>query len=115
MSCRGGVTPSLFSQLMAAAAHAAMHPTDPRPAWPTNPFATGVRSGSATDVVLGAMRGSPQSWWCHSQLMSATGRGRGAVTWALAYLEQQGLIRSIPFTSRPLYRRYRAVIADDID
>jgi hypothetical protein len=105
--------PSLFAQLLAQAAQAANQPEEPRPGWPANPFATGVRSGSATDAVLTLMRSEPKRWWCHSQLVWQTGRGRGAVTWALAYLEQQGLIRSIPFTSRPPYRRYQAKVGGD--
>lgn len=103
------VAPSLlFEQLMAAASHAAMHPEQPRQ-WPMNPFPRGVRPGSATEKILVALNSAHPRWFEHWELMRICGRSRGAVSWAMAYLQQHGLARSIQSSRNPQYRRYQAV------
>lgn len=108
--------PSLYQQLMAAAACAAMCPGTSRPAWPTNPFSPGVRGGSVTQKVLVVLVDQHPRWLEHRDLMRMTGGSRGAIAWAVRYLQEHGLARSIPSTScrpqggGPQLRRYQAVI-----
>lgn len=108
--------PSLYQQLMAAAACAAMCPGTTRPAWPTNPFSAGVRDGSVTEKVLEALRSHYPRWLEHRDLMRITGGSRGAIAWAVRYLQEHSLARSIPSAScrpqggGPQLRRYQAVI-----
>jgi hypothetical protein len=110
MPARPSRTPSVFQQLMAAASHAAMHPDKPRQ-WPMNPFPPGVRAGSMTEKVREAAKDVHPRWLEHHELMAVTGGSRGAIAWAVRYLQEHGLLRSIPSSRHPQYRRYQAVLA----
>lgn len=100
--------PTLFSQLMALAAHAAMHPEKPRGPWPANPFPSGIRRGSTTDRVLAELvRAHPESMTA-GQLRANCEVGRGAVAWAMAYLRSHGLVQAVQDPRQCNYRRYRA-------
>lgn len=103
--------PSMFDQFMSiAASSAAAKAEAQRPAWPPNPFPKGVRTGSATEKVLHALKAAHPRWLEHGELMQLTGRSRGAVTWGMRYLQKQGLVRSIQSARHPSYLRYQAVI-----
>lgn len=98
-------TPSLFQQIMAAAA---ANSEAQRPAWPMNPFPRGQRDGSVTSRVLAELRRAYPASMIHGQLMHRCNARRGAVTWALAYLVARGEIEAIERPDRPGYFRYRA-------
>ncbi len=74
-----------------------------------NPRPPGViREGSATDVVLAFLRNHPRRFFCHYEILSATGRSKVAVDWALIYLKNQDLIECVPDSIRnSRYLRYR--------
>ena len=57
-----------------------------------NPRPCGVfLQGSTTDCVLRWLESGPRrAWWTRSQIVSATGRNRGAVEWALIFLMRTG-------------------------
>lgn len=100
--------PSTFEMLMQAAADASNnHVSNLRP-WPANPFPQGVREGSATDRVLAELRKSAPQALTHGQLRARCNAGRGAICWAVRYLESIGLIVKVSDTRRhQAYRRYR--------
>lgn len=101
--------PSLFAQLMKAAAAAAdAQEAAKRPAWPANPFERGLRAGSTTDAVLRELRRVAPATLNHGQLRIRCNAGRGAINWATAYLEASSLIEALSDPRSPLYRRYRA-------
>lgn len=102
--------PSLFDMIQGAAASAAAdRAAATRPAWPLNPFPPGIRPGSASEKVKAALEAVHPKWLEHCDLMRMTGHSRGAVTWALRYLAEQGMVRSIPSARHQKYRRYQFV------
>lgn len=102
--------PSMFEQLMSAAAGAARAKADAqRPPWPMNPFQPGIRAGSVTDRVLQVLIANYPRWHEHNELMRLTGGTRGAIAWGVGYLQRYGLVRAIPSARHPKYLRYRAV------
>ena len=74
-----------------------------------NPRPNGViRPGSATEAVLCLLRKIDGRYMNHAQIMIATGRTTRAVSWALVFLQAQGLIESTADDGRnPRYQRYR--------
>lgn len=104
--------PSLCEQLMAAASHAAMHPEDARRTWPVNPFPCGVQKGSVTDRVLKELLRIHPRTLNHGQLMDRCNAGRGAVSWAVRYLQEQELIESLQDLRQSTYLRYRAIVKE---
>jgi len=100
--------PSLFEQFMSAAASAAAAKADTeRPPWPTNPFPRGIRDGSATDRVLAELRRvAPQALEA-GQLRHRCQAKRGAVAWAVRYLEEKDLIEKLQDPRSTMYLRYR--------
>jgi hypothetical protein len=76
-----------------------------------NPRPPGViRDGSATRAVMAELVHCYPAWRTQSQLCWTLKRERGAVQWALRYLQQLELIQSVPDAVRnPRYRRYRAI------
>lgn len=107
--------PSMLEMLMSASASAAKAKEEAqRPAWPANPFPKGIRDGSATERILAALNEAHPKWLEHWELMQITGRSRGAIAWAMKYLGERGMVRSIQSVRHPNWRRYRAVKeADD--
>lgn len=88
------------------AAAAASDPS-PRPLR-FNPRPPGVIvPGSGTDVVLRLLREAPGTM-SRAQIIWRSGKGRGAVDWALEYLRSQGLIDVFPDGRNLRYLRYRA-------
>lgn len=79
-----------------------------------NPRPPGViREGSATDAVLLFLKSNPRRYYTNGQLMEATGKSHAAVSWALLYLRDKGLINSIPDDERnALYLRYCIAIKE---
>ncbi|MRR51852.1 MAG: hypothetical protein EG825_13235 [Rhodocyclaceae bacterium] len=101
--------PSLFSQLMQGAAAAASAKTE-KPAWPLNPFPTGIREGSATDRVLTELKRVAPQPLDAGQLRHRCGVSRGALAWAVRYLQDTGQIRAVPRPGRhPQYLRYQFI------
>lgn len=102
--------PSLFAQLMQAAA-AAAHAKEAaqRPPWPVNPFPAGPRAGSGTDRVLQELRRAAPQPLEAGQLRHRCQISRGALAWAVRYLQEAGDIRAIPHHKHPKYFRYVAV------
>lgn len=76
-----------------------------------NPRPAGViLAGSASDVVLVALRSRDGVWLTHAQILNLTSRSTKSVCWALIFLQSQGLVESTSDDSRNArYRRYRAV------
>lgn len=74
-----------------------------------NPRPPGViRDGSTTDLVRQFLQHSPARWFTSEEIIGATGRSHAAVSWALLYLRDQGLIDAFPDTQRnPRFLRYR--------
>ncbi len=102
--------PSMFEQFISAAASAASAKAEAqRPAWPPNPFPKGPQPGSATEQILAALNQAHPRWLEHWELMQATGRSRGAIAWAMKYLGERGMVRSIKSARHPSWRRYQAV------
>lgn len=66
-----------------------------------------IRPGSATEAVLAALKAGP-SWQTEAELVAATGRGRGGVSWSLHYLASRGLVRVADGQQRTGSRRYAA-------
>lgn len=100
--------PSMLEQAIGCATSAAAAKAEAQlPVWPMNPFARGMRAGSATDKVHKVLEANPQRWFEHWELMARTGHSRGAVAWALRYLGERKLVRSIRSCRHPSYRRYR--------
>lgn len=83
-----------------------------RPPWPMNPFPPGVRSGSATDKVQFILESHPRRWFEHCELMRLTGHSRGAISWALRYLVERSMARSITSARHPSYLRYMSSRAE---
>lgn len=98
--------PSLYQQLMA---HASAAAHDKPRQWPMNPFPPGVRSGSVTDKVLAVVVLDHPRWFEHHELMRLAGGSRGAIAWAVRYLQEHNMVRSIPSSRHPSYKRYQAV------
>lgn len=106
----GGLPYMLELAVGCAASAAAAKIEAQRPPWPLNPFPRGIREGSATEAVLNALSDGYPRWFENCELMRLTGRSRGAVAWALGYLAEHGLVRSIPSARHPQYRRYQGVL-----
>lgn len=103
--------PSILEQMMSISASAAtVKAKEERPPWPPNPFPKGIRTGSATEKVLHALKAAHPRWLEHWELMQVTGRSRGAVAWGMRYLQERGMVRSIQSARHPSYLRYQAVI-----
>lgn len=103
--------PSLCEQVVAAASAAN---SAQRPAWPHNPFPTGVRAGSVTDKVLQLLVSKYPRWHDHREIMRLTGASRGGIAWAVRYLQERHLVRSIASANgHPQYRRYQAVLVKE--
>lgn len=112
MPRRASGLPSMLDLVMGAAASAARAKAESqRPPWPLNPFPSGVRVGSVTDRVLQVLRSRHPRWHEHRELMRLTGASRGGIAWAVRYLQEHGLVRSIPSARHPNYHRYQAVLA----
>lgn len=94
--------PTMFEQLSSMARKQALVARfNPRPAGRIIP-------GSTTDLVLQCLR-EHGGFMTHAQIILKVERDRGAVAWALLFLKQQGMIRSVSDGSRnPRYCRYRA-------
>ena len=102
--------PVLCAQLRTAAAGASSSsPAEIPPPWPANPFPKGIRPGSVTDKVRAVTLSAHPKWFEHNELMRLCGGSRGAIAWAVRYLQHHGLLRSIESVKRPGYRRYQAV------
>ncbi|TAJ20775.1 MAG: hypothetical protein EPO47_05115 [Rugosibacter sp.] len=102
--------PSILEQMMSISASAATAKADvERPPWPPNPFPKGIRTGSATEKVLQALKAAHPRWLEHWELMQITGRSRGAVSWGMRYLQERGMVRSIRSARHPSYLRYKSV------
>lgn len=100
--------PSMFEQFMSAAASATAAKTEAqRPPWPSNPFPSGIRSGSVTDRVLAELRLAYPQTLEHGQLRHRCQAGRGAVNWATQFLIHLGKVESFPDPRSPQYRLYR--------
>lgn len=98
--------PSMFEQLMAASASAAHREAAAGQACPWH-FQTGVRPGSVTDrVLIELQRAAPQALE-HGQLRARCNAGRGAVSWALHYLQHTNQIEGVHDYRNPQYRRWR--------
>ena len=74
-----------------------------------NPRPPGViQPGSASEAVLHILRSNPGRFYVCKQLIKETGRTHAAVSFALLYLRDQGLIEAFPDAARnPRYMRYR--------
>lgn len=96
----------MFSSAAASAAHAKAEAE--KPAWPANPFPKGIRDGSVTDKVLAELRRVRPAHLEHGQLRFNLGASRGAVSWALRYLEAHGLVARVSDPRHPQYRRWKA-------
>lgn len=102
--------PSMFEQFMSAATSAtAAKAEEQRQPWPSNPFPKGIRDGSATELILEALKEAHPRWLEHWELMRITGRSRGAIAWGMRYLGERGMVRSIQSARHPSWRRYQAV------
>lgn len=109
--------PTMFEMLLSASASAARAKEEAaRPAWPTNPFPSGIRQGSVTDLVLQELRRAYPATLEHGQLRHRCQAGRGAVNWATSFLIHLGKVQSFPDPRSPQYRRYRLTPegADDV-
>ncbi len=95
--------PSLYDLVMDAASHAPP-PDAPR----ERPGARTPHDGSVTSRVLLVLIERHPRWHEHYELMRLTGASRGAIAWAVRYLQNRGLVRSIPSNRNPQYRRYQA-------
>lgn len=76
-----------------------------------NPRPPGVAiQGSATTAVLEFLRANPRRFFTHHEILSAVGRSRVSVDWALIRLRDWGLVESVPDSARnSRYLRYRIV------
>lgn len=101
--------PSLFAQLLSASASAAQAKAEAeKPAWPPNPFPRGMRDGKCTDRVLAELKRAYPQHLEHGQLRMNLGLSRGAVTWALRYLEARGMVTRATDPRNPSYCRWRS-------
>lgn len=80
-----------------------------QPAIRYNPRPAGViQPGSASEAVLRILLSNPGRFYVCEQLIKETGRTHAAVSFALLYLRDQGLIEAFPDAARnPRYMRYR--------
>lgn len=99
--------PSLYEQLMSCAAYAASRETA-RPHWFGHIRGAGVVRGSCTDEIWKLLRSSYPTKFTHGELMSRTGLARGAVSWALHYLSECGVISTFGDARNQRYQRYQA-------
>jgi hypothetical protein len=100
--------PSMFAQLLSASASAAQAKAEAeRPPWPPNPFPSGIRSGSATEAVLNLLRSEAPRHLEHGQIRMRLDISRGMATWALKYLEGNGMVERVHDPRHPHYRRWR--------
>lgn len=93
---------SLVGALSAATSTPASRPQrfNPRPAGFIQP-------GGATEKVLAVLRAEPARFWTAGQIEAAVGRSRSAVSWALLYLRDRGLIDVVgDGTRNSRYLRY---------
>ncbi len=103
--------PSMFEMLLSAGASAAQAKAEAtKPPWPVNPFPTGIRSGSATEAVLAELQRVAPKPLENGQLRFNLSITRGMATWALHYLESQGLVARVSDPRHPAYCRWRAVL-----
>ena len=74
-----------------------------------NPRPPGViQPGSASDLILRILSESPGRFFTCEQLIKETGRSHAAVSFALLYLRDQGLIEAFPDAARNTrFLRYR--------
>lgn len=79
-----------------------------------NPRPPGViQAGSASEAVLQILRSSPQVFFTHGRLMELTGRSHAAISWALKFLREQDLVKTIQDGARDeRWLRYAAKIGD---
>ena len=104
--------PSMFEQFMSAAASTTAAKMEAeRPPWPTNPFPKGIQPGSATEKILAALNAAHPRWLEHWELMQITGRSRGAIAWAMKYLGERDMVRSIKSAKHPNWLRYQVVLS----
>jgi hypothetical protein len=78
-----------------------------------NPRPAGViRPGSATDRVLAIFQANPKQWLSHANLAWHTGLSHKPMSWALIYLQRQGLIEASTGDDErnSRYCRYRIVL-----
>lgn len=101
---------SMFEMLMSATASSANQ--EPPRSWPMNPFPNGVLAGSTTDRVLAELRRAAPMALEAGQLRARCNAGRGAVSWAVAYLIETGEISAVTDPRNPQYRRYRLAAKD---
>lgn len=89
---------------------AALFVKEEQPGWPLNPFPSGPREGKCTNRVLDELKRVYPQHLEHGQLRMNLGLSRGAVCWALRYLESRGMIARVHDPRNPQYRRWRAVL-----
>lgn len=94
--------PPILEQLAAVPPHSGARRQE-------RPGAQHPHSGSITSQVLAVLRERHPRWHEHGELMRLTGGSRGAIAWAVRYLQARGLARSITSNRNPQYRRYQAV------
>jgi hypothetical protein len=111
MPAHGRKLPSLVEQVESLSVRSPAVAQMNRP-WPPNPFPKGIRTGSATEKVLHALKAAHPSCLEHWQLMQITGRSRGAIAWGMRYLQANGLVQAFSSMKNRQYLRYRAVIKD---
>lgn len=102
--------PSMFEQMMGCVASYANAQAEQQMAglrpWQFRP---GLKAGSTTDRVLAELRRVSPIALEHGQLRMRCSASRGAVSWALYYLEQAGLVVGHHTDPRnPNYRKWRA-------
>jgi DNA-binding HxlR family transcriptional regulator len=103
--------PSLFAQLTAAAEAAAQAKAEAH----QPPRRHGMLPGSTTARVLTELRGAYPKPLRHGELMQRVGASRGAICWAVRYLQAAGLIEGIQRPNRPPYLLYRAILEERDD
>jgi hypothetical protein len=78
-----------------------------------NPRPAGViRPGSSTDLVLSIFQSNPKLWLSHANLVWHTNLNHKRMSWALIYLQRQGLIEASTGDDErnSRYARYRIVL-----
>lgn len=85
----------------------------PRVQWPANPFPRGMRDGSCTYKVHQELMRVHPRFLEHGQLRVGLNLTRGAVSWALRYLEERGFVTKVVDPRNTQYRRYRAVVSHE--
>jgi len=102
--------PSLFAQLTAAAEAAAQAKAEAH----QPPRRHGMLPGRRRPV-LTELRGAYPKPLRHGELMQRVGASRGAICWAVRYLQAAGLIEAIQRPNRPPYLLYRAILEERDD